>query len=184
MKKMIFGITLALAALTANAQLSAITNYDYERADSATALHSSHLGQVGMRYTNQLGSFDLLGSVKQNVAGERTHASGAEVAFNKPIRMGDVTVVGTAAVGVMDSEKFYRLGAEGYVKLLPKVEAFGGYRFTNRLGSNNAVDATNRYALGVKVAVAQNIDAKVGLTQTRFTGEKYNGITSGVEVKF
>jgi hypothetical protein len=183
LKKLIIGIVLGLSALTAAAQYSAIANYDYENADGRAAINSTHFGQAGIRFNTDLGSFDVLGNLKQTVTGDRTHTGGAEVAFNKPIRMGDVTVVGTAAFGAMDSQKYYRLGAEGFVKLVPSLDAYGGYRFTNNVGSDRGA-ATNRYVVGLKAVAAQNMDVKLGLTQTRYSNEKYHGITSGVEVKF
>lgn len=184
MKRSLIAAVLALTALSSSAAgVTAYTLYDYDR-NEGSPYNALHTGQVGLKLTTKLGSFDGAVIGTQAVTRTRANSTGAEFGYSLPtLRVLGVNFTGRAAYGQVDHSKYYTLGAEASLPLSEKVAVFGGYKHTNSVSAD--ADVSNRYTVGVDYNLTKRLALRVGYARTAVVNQpRANGVTSAVSYAF
>lgn len=182
MKRTLLAAALALTALTSSAGITGYTLYDYDR-NEGSPYHGLHTGQVGLKLSTSLGSFDgaVLGT--QAVTRTRANSTGAEFGYSLSGRVFGLGLTGRAAYGQVDQAKYYSLGAEASMPLSEKLAVFAGYKHTNSVSKD--ADVSNRYTFGVDYNLTKKLGLRIGYARTAVVNApRANGVTSGLSYAF
>jgi hypothetical protein len=193
MKKTITALSLALAAVTASANITAFATYDYNRdIESNKPWLSQHEANFGASYAHRFGTFDasLIGS--QQVTRDRDNGTGVEIGYTNGIKLGPVTTTGRVGYGRVngvsqsgggfdDTTEYVSLGVEGALPLVENIGGFVGFRHRNGMSDT---PSANRFTIGVDLSVAKNVAVRVGYAQTWQNGYELNGVTTALSYRF
>lgn len=183
MKRTLIAAALALSAFASSAAgITGYTLYDYDR-NEGRPYSALHTGQVGLKLSTSLGSFDAAVLGTQAVTRTRDNSTGAEFGYSAGFNIKSLSVTGRAAVGQVDNAKYYSLGAEVAAPLSDKVSLFAGYKHTNSVSKE--ADVSNRYTVGADVNVTKKLAVRLGYARTAVVNmPRANGVTTGVSYAF
>lgn len=193
MKKTLIAAALALSAAAASAGVTVFGTYDYDRAEGG-ALKTTTEAHVGAAVDTKLGTFDASVVGARLNAGAYDDALGFELGYTNGFKLGNVGLKGRAAFGRLNqvdtvvggfsgNTKYYSLSAEAGLPVSSTLAGYVAFRHRNGLEADTP-SAQNRYSVGADLTLAKNLAVRVGVNHTRSAGEKFNGVSTAVSVKF
>lgn len=95
MKKSLIALVVATTAFAANAQVTGIVKYDYDRGSRSTDNISVHQSKIGVQYSiGAFGVVDASAVVRQDAASVRSTNPGFDLGYSNGVTLGLVNVAG------------------------------------------------------------------------------------------
>lgn len=194
LKKLLATLALSLASVSSFAAGPVIgATYDFDRANG-DGYRGTHEAKVSIAQPTSLGTFDA-GLLGARYRGVRTtdDANGFELGYSNGLAVGRVGLTGRLGYGRMNqidangggftgNTNYWSGAVEASTPVVGSLNAFAGYRHRNGFGS--ALQAQNRYTLGVDYAVNKSVALRAGYAHTRQGTLVYNGLTTAATYNF
>jgi hypothetical protein len=184
LKKLLAATVLAVASLSANAQLSGFAFTDYTRGTGNT-WYSNYENHVGLAYKlNSVGTFDAAYIYNVNYTNVKETSQGMEVGFNAGTNVNGLNLDGRLAGGGIAYDYYYVIQGElSYDKLSDgQFKPFTQVRF--RDGTDVDYMSQTRLMLGTDIKLTKDTTLRIGYGYTFSKTVDTNGLTAALNVGF
>ena len=188
MKKLLATTVLALASLSASAQLAGFAYTDYTRGTGNT-WYSNYENHVGLAYKlKDVGAIDAAYIYNINYTTTKNTSLGMEVGLNAGTNVDGFNLAGRVAGGGIAYDYYYVLqGEASYDKVselgLPsQIRPFTQIRF--RDGTDAEYLSQTRLMLGTDVSLTKDTSLRLGYGYTWSKEVNTNGLTAALNMQF